>query len=204
MDTETRDIQLGSPGNGTDPDDPTGSIERDGEDSTGDRPAASSSPLRSVRDRIAAARKKRFADIDTPWIEGYFVRYQPIREERREGIVKKRRKLKDEQLLLMSADILASCCVGIFERTTDDERVSFDPSDPHGAYIDDDGNVVGDPLTFGHPRAAELIGVEPGNAVRAVRGYYASDGDIISVADQVVELSGYVRRDLSEGDAGNL
>lgn len=161
----------------------------------GETPAAPTSPLSEVRARLNRARRKRHVDVPVPFTDGYVVRYGPIPDQRRQEILDNRRQEKGEVLVLASADVLASACLGIFD-TVDGKLVSFDPDDGT-TYVDaETDQIVGRPLTFSSPRTIEILGAEASDAVSVVRAFYATDGDIISASDRVMEVSGYFRAGL--------
>lgn len=167
--------------------------------------AAKTSPLVSVRDRIEKARRARIYDNVIPHTD-YVIRYGPLGEERRVEIAETRGRddADDKELeVLASADVLATTCIGIFEKV-DGRLVSFDPENPGEASVDPETNEVrGTPLTFKSPRTRELLGVLGAeSAVEVVRAFYPFDGDVINAGNAVFRLSGFFRNELA-GNLGN-
>lgn len=160
--------------------------------------ASDTSSMGSLRDRLRQAKEERrlpkwvlAPDEGTP---GILVEYRPIDWEELEAIRKANGKGKgrkaDTAALLTACDILIRCCLGIYTAHDDDpdERDEWRPL------------TTDEPTTYGSPELSAFLsdptrGVEVRTARQAVRGLYATDGDVMAAADEVVKFSGYLGED---------
>lgn len=151
------------------------------------RPAASGSPLSSLRARRDTARQRLHLDLEVPRMDPpVYVRYSPLPHGRITAITKRFEKSKDaDRDVLANAAILAEACQGIYE-VIDGREVSVDDRDRDGDWprFDD--------------RLAELLGITAGKASDVVRGLYLTDGDVIATASRLAEWSGYSAAELEE------
>lgn len=153
----------------------------------GPRPAAAGSPLSSLRARREDAKKGLHLDVAVPRLDPpVYVRFAPATQAQIDRAAKRHEKSKDaDKSVITNAVILAEACQGVFE-VIDGEAVSVDHRDRDGEWpcFDD--------------RLAELLGVDASKAVDVVRALYLTDGDVIKVASQLAEWSGYSAEDLEE------
>jgi hypothetical protein len=166
---------------------------------TTDAPAGS--PLASLLQRADEVRAQHLLQTTVP---GYkprlVVAYKAVADEaQRERIAAKREKLEAvERNVMVSCDFLIECCVGIFSEDAAGKLVSTADS---WADLDADGTITkihGDPITFGDPRLAEMLGMdvsEPGWQVRNVLRLHPTEGMVLRFANAVLEFSGYGRLD---------
>lgn len=153
-----------------------------------EQPAAPSSPLAGLRDRLEAQQSKLFKDLPVPrWAERMgidaVVRFKPIPLKLIQAQQKWASKSRDEDAaLLANARILVEACLGVYYRDNNGELHSFNPD--------------GDPPRF-DPDLAAIIGAdEVDGALGVVRKLYFSDGDIVATAEAVAAFSGYTNSDL--------
>lgn len=155
-----------------------------------DVPAADDSPLTSLRARLAAV--VLTFDLEVPRLDPpVYVRYKAVSQRRVEeiGRLVDRRREKDKTVVF-NATVLADACQGIFE-VIDGEKVSVDHEDRGGDWPKFD------------QRLAELLGVRAKKAVELVRVLYKTDGDLITAAQKLVELSGFDSGPEELDDPGN-
>lgn len=152
---------------------------------------SSVAPLASLRKRAEDARKVRYTYIPIPGFDPpASVRYRALEPEELEAITKRRSKLPDKEAnKAIAADVCITACLAIFD-LIDGQLVSIDPEARKRCYVDDEGNIVGDPVTFSDPRLSELLGLEDGSASKNVWELYPMGGDVLSAADKILRFSG--------------
>jgi hypothetical protein len=149
---------------------------------TEERDVPASSPLASLREQIAQARAKRVRDLDVPDLDGVVVRVRALSQQEMDEAT------KPTNTLVANANVLMAACVGIFRRDGD-RLVDIRPDG--GAYVDDDGKVVGEPLRFNY-ELVEMLGLDPQTAWwESVPSLFVTDGHLIAAGNAVVDLSGY-------------
>lgn len=144
---------------------------------------ADSAPLAQLRKKIDTARNKRVLDDPVPGLDDRIVvRFRPIQSAELTRITRERQKAPiEDQALLAACDVLATCCLGIFERDEKGELVAS------GDLL---ATSNGTPLTF-----ATLKLASTGRAEDEVQALYGSvDGDVISTSDRIVRFSGYTTK----------
>lgn len=159
------------------------------EDETEQRPtprpqSSPTSPLAAIKERIRKTREETYLDLDVP-LEGegpdVVVRYRAVSPEELAQSTKKRRKAPEEsQGWLISGDVLATCCVGIYVRT-DEGLVSLDMDHPDQP-----------PPTFADERLDAILRIEADRALDRVEALYPGKGHVIGTSDKIVRWSGFL------------
>ena len=150
-------------------------------------------PLGNLKARRQAIADKLHKVLQVPRWEDpeIFVRFKPVDQAWLEKAAKKRsdeaEKTKQSFLVLISADILATACEGVFAKLPDDEtEYSLRVGDPEGRLTRFDEDL------------ATAIGAPPQGAAYIVRSLYQTDGDIIAAANELQEWSGIASNRIDE------
>lgn len=164
-------------------------------------PAASESPLESLRARRKKMQALLYKDLQVPrWGDDggptFWVRFAPASPSehatRFEKIQKNPKKPKD-WAVTANAQVLVSACIGVFAvegdqlYEQDDEtirRLSLRDGDPNGEWTRFD------------PDLAESLGLDSDcGAIAVVRSLYLTEGDITTTANRLLQWSGMVMPD---------
>lgn len=144
-----------------------------------------SSPLATLRDKVAAARRLQVTDCEIAGLDGVVVRYSQAKFDVLEQFSRRNRR---DGAAEVNAALLVEACVGVFVRDDDGRLVSIDPDDPD-SYIDHDGKTIGEPLTFRSERLGELLGIDDPSGPAVVKAMFPRELQIASHADHVLEFS---------------
>ena len=155
-------------------------------------PQGAHSPLALLRGKRAELDRQLFLDLAVPrWDEvlgrRLWVRYKPGYPAVLTSAVEKREKVHANmvaagkpgdplRMTKANADFLVAACVAVYDLALDQEP----PADLPG---------VDEYPTFSSPELSEAVGAPP-NAVETVRKVYATDGDLMVAASQLLEWSG--------------
>lgn len=156
----------------------------------GEIAAAPSSPLAGLRAQRDAIKAKLFLDLRVPRYEiPVYVRFRPPEQSELNMISKLADKSKNPAAILdANAQVLANCCLGVFE-------------------LDADGNPNGDPdewPDFG-PELADYLGKpELKRGADVAKTLYLTDGDLISTALRLAEWAGFATDRAAEEYEGNF
>lgn len=158
-------------------------------------PSAPRSPLDLLRGKRAEMDKSLYIDLAVPrWEEvlgrRLWVRYRPgdpgvlaaAVDSREKSHLKLSANGKHGDLQRMTkanADFLVAACVAVYSLELDEEP-------PAGEFSELD-----DYPTFSDPQLSEAVGAAP-NATETARKVYATDGDLILAANQLLDWSGKV------------
>lgn len=188
--------------------DVTGTVgELDDAGERGPAPAATGSPLASLRERRKARRKKLFLDLKVPGygdpdagVPDVFVRFKPADQSRLVAEVKKAERSKDrDAITLANANLLIEACVGVFQVDASGTEVSIDPD-----------NLTPDPdewLTFG-PELGKLLADEDAGellvrATDVARALYDNDMALAAASGRLVDWSQTMNEELDREHEGN-
>ena len=155
-----------------------------------------SSQLARLRQKAAKARRSRYVDCHLDDI-GVVVRYGPITLDQVETVNR-----RAGSPIARNISVLVEACLAIL--TFDDgQLVSLDPDGT--CWVDDDGHIQGEALTFASGRTAELLEVDcASDAVRLLYREANVEPQIGRDADDVVHMStGDTRRMSRPMGAGN-
>lgn len=170
-----------------------------------DAAEAAPSTLRGrLRERREAVVAKLYVDRDVPRLPGVVVRFAPIPGAVIEQINRRTEKSKDpERFVLGAASSLSHAVLGVFD-VTDDEDASIASTKDGRHLISIDADHPNDPAPKFDARLAKLLGLpETATAIQVVRGFYLTDGDIVSESNEVTMWSGYAGEEADEDYAGN-
>lgn len=148
--------------------------------------APATSQLARLRGRAAKARRSAYVDARLDPV-GVVVRSAPISLERVNQITKRNRGNAENT----NAAIIAEAAVAVLIEDDDTGRlVSIDPdSDTH---VDDDGELVGAPVTFASPVLGDILEIDDANGVELVHALYRLAGRSMQIprdADDVIYFS---------------
>lgn len=152
-----------------------------------------SSPLASLRDRIEHARRQAVTDLPVAGLDGVWVRYAALDHDAVDQALKKRNSSP------LDGDIsaLARACVSILlnpEQADPELSAAFDDAAP---WLNDDGSIAGEPLTFSSDRLAVLLGLDtPARPAETVRALFPLELNISDHASHVANFS--------RGEAGTV
>jgi hypothetical protein len=157
-----------------------------------------------LRERREAVAAKLYTDRDVPRLPGVVVRFGPIPGGTIEQINRRTEKSKDpERYVLGAASSLTHACLGVYD-VTDDEDAAIATTKDGRHLVSIDADHPDDPAPKFDARLAKLLGLhETASAIQVVRGFYLTDGDVVSESNEVTVWSGYAGEE-SDGDfAGN-
>lgn len=141
-----------------------------------------SSQLARLRAKADAARQAQYVDCHLEPV-GMVVRYGPLTVDQIDDIRRRSKAGAKENVA-----VLVEACQALLVVDDDGQLVSLDPDGT--CYVDDDGTLQGDPVTFSSSKTAELLEVDSASA--AVDLIYGMAGRSLQVArdaDDVVFLS---------------
>lgn len=151
-------------------------------------PAASLSPLASLRESYAKVLDENYIDLKIPrWDErtpyAIYVRYRPVDPTAAQKAIKRRQKARtDDANILATLDALVGACIGVFAvvDTTIDEpvRLSLRQDEPEGEWTRFD------------PDLATAFGWSETRAVDVARKLYLSDAAVLGAFAALSEWSG--------------
>lgn len=151
-------------------------------------------PLFSLKQRREEIAKALTIDLKIPRWDSpeLFVRYHPIDNgELQEKIAKRegQRPRPKDWSTLTNADILISCCEGVYACLGSDyeEKFSLRLDDPNGPWTKFDGELA---VAIGLPVDAK--------ATQIVRAVYLTDGDLIDAANKLLEFSGQSNEEINK------
>lgn len=177
--------------------DPAVRVLRDGDDSVAESPVTESvedgSPLSNLKARIAETRKKRILQRPVPGLSEVVVKYRPLDAAELAEIdrISRARAQKSEAPfgLIQGLHILVRACAGIYELADDGSLLT-------------DGKLLssenGEPLTF-----QTLNLTDSQAATDQVMALYATQGDIVGLAGEVLKFAGYTGEQLDQEVLGN-
>lgn len=157
-----------------------------------------------LRDRRAKVVQKLYVDRNVPRLDGVVVRFRAIEGARLEAIQKaatEKRNKNPEKSVIGNANVLAECCLGVYDVTDDEaEAIAHTEDGRHLVSIIEGSEEA--PL-FDRELAAELGISEAANAATVVRGLYLTDGDVTAEANAIIAWSGFAGQELIDEYAGN-
>jgi hypothetical protein len=161
-------------------------------------PTGTTSAMDRLRQKMKDARTQAAAKLafrlPVPRMEMVVVEYGPVDQTIWTGILEQAEKRTNVSNLEIQARLLAQFVNGVYVLTEDGEYVSADLSDPHG------------PAPRFEKRLADALGIPWGVGLpwEFARTLYLTDGDLISTAAAVLDMSGYGRaKEIEAGVAGN-
>lgn len=157
-------------------------------------PAAPSSPLASLRERRAQARKRSKLDVLVPGYEPpVWVRFRALTPEELERISVRHAKAKaTDRALRVNSTLLATACLGVFELDPETGvEVSVDPDDREGDWPRFDDRLAG------------ILGVEAEKADDIVQALYVEKMHVLSVGDEVATWSTGRDQELRRAEQGD-
>jgi hypothetical protein len=157
-----------------------------------------------LRERREAVVQRLYTDRDVPRLPGVVVRFGPIPGAVIEQINKRTEKSKDpERFVLGAASSLTHACLGIYDVTDDEDAAIATTKDGRHLVSIDAEHPHDEPPRF-DARLAKLLGLpDSATAVQVVRGFYLTDGDIVSESNDVTVWSGYAGEEADEDYSGN-
>lgn len=165
-----------------------------------------------LRDRRAKVADKLYVDRPVPRLAGVVVRFKAIEGARLEAIQKQateKRNKNPERSVIGNANVLAECCLGVYDTAVDDDDreviATTTATAEHGerdlvSIVQDDDP---DPARFDKRLARELGVSEASNAATVVRALYLTDGDVTAEANAIIAWSGFAGEEMIEEYAGN-
>lgn len=159
-------------------------------------PAASDSPLASLRARRQARLDTLHLDLKVPrWDDdngpAIYVRYKPVDVAQAARVADRAEKSKAaDWVVVANASVLVNACVGVFAMENG-QRLSLRDGDPHGPWTRFDQDL------------AESLGLDgPTRATDVCKALFFTGGDLIGHAAALAEWSGNSTPEVEDATLG--